>query len=130
MTYGSQILNCQVSDLRGHIGVGTLPIQVSKVALLSNSPHPSKREILLSKLFTSFYPQVTFVSIEYLPVMSPTEEEISDPRIFSNRVGPARFYHHSDISHISPFFVKKIMLKIFDVFPHTSTVTVQGKICT
>ena len=41
-----------------------------------------------------FYLQVTFVSIEYLPVMSPTDEELSDPRIFSNRVGPAQFYHH------------------------------------
>ena len=72
------------------------------------------------------------MSIEYLPVMSPTEEELSDPRIFSNRVGPARFYHHTDISHIlyllSLFFHKKIMLKIFDVFLHTSTVAVRQNI--
>ena len=63
------------------------------------------------------YPQVTFVSIEYLPVMSPTEEELSDPRIFSNRVGPARFYHRSDISHISPFFHQKSHVKDLRCFP-------------
>merc|ERR1712203_52398 len=75
--------------------------------------------------FQTLLTPVTFVSIEYLPVVSPTEEELLDPRIFSNRVGPARFYHHSDISHISPFFINKIILKIFDVFPHTSTLTVR-----
>lgn len=36
--------------------------------------------------FQTLLTPVTFVSIEYLPVMSPTEEELSDPRIFSNRV--------------------------------------------
>jgi len=36
--------------------------------------------------FQTLLTPVTFVSIEYLPVVSPTEEELLDPRIFSNRV--------------------------------------------
>ena len=47
----------------------------------------SKRQILSTiGIITYFRYQVTFVSIEFLPVVSPTEEELLDPRIFSDRV--------------------------------------------
>jgi len=36
--------------------------------------------------FQTLLTPVTFVSIEFLPVVSPTEEELLDPRIFSDRV--------------------------------------------
>ena len=52
----------------------------------------SKRQILSTiGIITYFRYQVTFVSIEFLPVVSPTEEELLDPRIFSDRVRACLF---------------------------------------
>ena len=86
--------------------MGQISVAIPQNTLPPDSPHPSKHQtnnlnITDVLIFYHYRHQVTFVSIEFLPVVTPTEEELLDPRLFSDRVSAFFFIDTSAFVSLS-----------------------------